>query len=911
MKHLPLLALLAFALSAQAQKKPLDHSVYDSWQHIAANALSADGKILTYQVDPQEGDGTLFVRNRQTKKVISIPRGHKAQVLDDGIRMICLIKPLFKQTRQAMIQKKSPEDMPKDTLAVVNLQTGQIKKFGHVLSHSMGKLAVGAVAFSVGDTTLIPKKERKGKDNGKPLLVYYLANGRIDTLKHVDQFGMNRQGTALAYTCKYKKNKSQLALLDLASGKSILLGDTLAFYSLPQFSYDGNKMLYLESCDTATTGSKHCSLQEYSMGAKQSRKIVGTELQADVPADWGITENGSPRYSRDGKRIFVGIQRYIAPDDTTLYAFETPALDIWRHDAPVLPPAEKVRLKDIQKQTCTTVVINGKLIPLTTSFYDDIRLIDRGNAAYALSIDRTPHMVETQWSYQIPLTVSLVELTTGQRKEIITGQVAHVTASPSCKYVAWYDLQSSQWMVYETRTGLTHSLTGLLSVNFFDEEDDHPMLKDAYGAIDWTEGERDLLVYDRFDLWRIPLSGGKAVNLTRGEGRNNNCVYRYIETRDEDAPCYIEGSKRLLLSVFDKTSKKNGIATTSLNGDLKKLPLEEYTFSKIAKARNTEIYTYLKGNFQHPNDVWVAGKDFSKQQKISSINPQQKDYNWGSVELIHWTAFDGKPMEGLLYKPEDFDESKQYPVMVYFYEKFSENRYRYVEPQPSWSTVNLSFYTSRGYLVFVPDIVYTPGTPGESAYNCIVSGAKFLAGFPWVDKQNMAIQGQSWGGYQVAYLITRTHMFKAAEAGAPVSNMTSAFGGIRWESGSSRQGQYEQGQSRIGRNLWEAPELYISNSALFKLPEVKTPLLIMHNDADGAVPWYQGIEMFMGLRRLGKPVWMLEYNNEAHNLKERRNRKDLTIRLQQFFDYYLKGAPEPEWMKSGIPILRKGQYFAY
>ena len=911
MKHLPLLALLAFALSAQAQKKPLDHSVYDSWQHIAANALSADGRILTYQVDPQEGDGTLFVRNRQTKKVISIPRGHKAQVLDDGIRMICLIKPLFKQTRQAMIQKKGPEDMPKDTLAVVNLQTGQIKKFGHVLSHSMGKLAVGAVAFSVGDTTLIPKKERKGKDNGKPLLVYYLANGRIDTLKHVDQFGMNRQGTALAYTCKYKKNKSQLALLDLASGKSILLGDTLSFYSLPQFSHDGSKMLYLESSDTATTGSKHCTLQEYSMGAERSRRLIETGPQTGMPADWGITENGAPRYSRDGKRIFVGIQRYIAPDDTTLYAFETPALDIWRHDAPVLPPAEKVRLKDIQKQTCTTVVINGKLIPLTTSFYDDIRLVDRGNAAYALSIDRTPHMVETQWSYQIPLTVSLVELTTGQRKKIITGQVAHVTASPSCKYVAWYDLQSSQWMVYETRTGLTRSLTGNLRVNFFNEEDDHPMLKDAYGAVDWTERERDLLVYDRFDLWRIPLSGGKAVNLTRSEGRNNNCVYRYIETRDEDAPCYIEGSKRLLLSVFDKTSKKNGIATTSLNGDLKKLPLEEYMFSKIVKARDTEVYAYLKGNFQHSNDVWVASKDFSKQQKISSINPQQKDYNWGSVELIHWTAFDGKPMEGLLYKPEDFDESKQYPVMVYFYEKFSENRYRYVEPQPSWSTVNLSFYTSRGYLVFVPDIVYTPGTPGESAYNCIVSGAKFLTGFPWVDKQNMAIQGQSWGGYQVAYLITRTHMFKAAEAGAPVSNMTSAFGGIRWESGSSRQGQYEEGQSRIGRNLWEAPELYISNSALFKLPEVKTPLLIMHNDADGAVPWYQGIEMFMGLRRLGKPVWMLEYNNEAHNLKERRNRKDLTIRLQQFFDYYLKGAPEPEWMKSGIPILRKGQYFAY
>ena len=250
-------------------------------------------------------------------------------------------------------------------------------------------------------------------------------------------------------------------------------------------------------------------------------------------------------------------------------------------------------------------------------------------------------------------------------------------------------------------------------------------------------------------------------------------------------------------------------------------------------------------------------------------------------------------------------------MMIYFYEKNSENLYTHYPVQPSWSIINIPFYVSRGYLVFVPDIVYMRGLPGESAVNCIVSGAESLTRFPWVDADNMAIQGQSWGGYQVAYLITRTGMFKAAGAGAPVSNMTSAYGGIRWESGSSRQGQYEQGQSRIGRDLWNGTELYIENSALFRLPEVTTPVLIMHNDADGAVPWYQGVEMFMGLRRLGKPAWLLEYNNEAHNLRERRNRKDLTIRLQQFFDHYLKGAPEPAWMRDGVPSAKKDYYFGY
>ena len=168
---------------------------------------------------------------------------------------------------------------------------------------------------------------------------------------------------------------------------------------------------------------------------------------------------------------------------------------------------------------------------------------------------------------------------------------------------------------------------------------------------------------------------------------------------------------------------------------------------------------------------------------------------------------------------------------------------------------------------------------------------------PWVDSEKMALQGQSWGGYQTAYMITQTDRFAAAGAGAPVSNMTSAYGGIRWESGRSRQSQYEHTQSRIGKDLWEGFDLYIENSPVFFAPNVKTPLLIMHNDNDGAVPWYQGIEYFMALRRLGKPAWMLQYNGEAHNLVHRHNCMDYSVKLMEFFDHYLKGAPKPSWME--------------
>ncbi len=297
--------------------------------------------------------------------------------------------------------------------------------------------------------------------------------------------------------------------------------------------------------------------------------------------------------------------------------------------------------------------------------------------------------------------------------------------------------------------------------------------------------------------------------------------------------------------------------------------------------------------------------------RLTEANPQQKDFKWGSSEPFTWKAYDGTELEGIIYKPENFDPEKKYPMIAYFYEKRSDNLNSYFSPQPSASIVNMSYLVSNDYVVFVPDIVYKEGKPGESAYNCIVSGVEAVEELDYVDPENLAIQGQSWGGYQVAYLVTRTNKFKAAMAGAPVSNMTSAYGGIRWGSGLSRAFQYEKTQSRIGKNLWEGLDLYLENSPLFGIPNIETPLLIMHNDADGAVPYYQGIEMFMGMRRLNKPAWLLVYNDEAHNLRKMKNRQDLSIRMMQFFDHYLKGEPAPYWMTEGVPAIMKGKDLQY
>jgi len=327
-------------------------------------------------------------------------------------------------------------------------------------------------------------------------------------------------------------------------------------------------------------------------------------------------------------------------------------------------------------------------------------------------------------------------------------------------------------------------------------------------------------------------------------------------------------------------------------------------FSTPAKAKNADIYFLTAPTFNEFPDLLVTGPDFKNLKKVSDANPQKAQLLWGTSELVRYKNLDGVALSGMLIKPENFDPAKKYPMIVYIYETLSEGLHQFVDPRPGTS-INASFYASNGYLVYMPDIVYTIGHPGQSALKCVLPAIQAVVDKGFVDEKAIGIQGHSWGGYQIAYMVTQTTRFRAASAGAVVSNMTSAYSGIRWGTGLPRQFQYERTQSRIGGNLWQTPMLFLENSPVFRADRVQTPLLMLHNDNDDAVPWYQGIEYYLALRRLGKEVYMFNYNGEPHGLRKRVNQKDYTMRLQQFFDHYLKDAPLPEWMEKGIPYLQR------
>lgn len=911
------LFICTYGAVAQAQKKPLGHSVYDDWKSLRASVLTDNGRYLSYEIQPQEGDGTLIVRETKTGKELFIPRGYKLSFTSDGNYGVALIKPLHKAVRQARIKKVKKEAMPADSLAIIDLTKGVIKKIPFVSSYKIGDKAAHHVAYLSADTALVLKKERKDRKMGRPLIIRQLATGNEDTLRYVKEYLFDEQGMHLAAVVKPSEadalNQSGVVLFELPHGKALRLSTSAPFYSSLVFDDAGRKLAFLASQDTTSSGTKRCELYLYESETRETQRLIGRDERTNLPDEWALNEYSAPYFSRNGERLFVGIAPVRAPKDIALVAFETAGLDLWHYADPQIQPMQLHGVKDEREKTYLSVINLNRtteLLPLTTRPFERISVGDEGNALYAVAHDNTAKVIEQQWTGERVNDIYLVNLNDASRRLLIPELTGSAVLSPGGRYLLWYHSLKRNWYSCPVEGGDSICLTDGLKVNFWDEANDRPCNPQAYGIMGWQENDKAVYLYDAYDIWQFDPTGAvPPVCLTKGEGRRTNCTFRYLKT-DPDKR-FLGTKEKVLLSVFDHGTKQYGYATAALSKD--NVPaialLEGYSFSHLAKARQADVYLYAKANFNTSPDMYVATGDLKTGKKISDINPQMKDYNWGTAELVEWTSFEGVRTEGLLYKPEGFDPTRKYPMMIYFYERRSDNLYSYYAPAPSRSTVNISFYCSRGYLVFVPDIHYVTGIPGECAYNSIVSGVEMLCKNSWVDRDNMAIQGQSWGGYQVAYLVTRTNLFKAAGAGAPVSNMTSAYGGIRWENGISRQFQYEHTQSRIGKTLWDAPELYITNSPVFRADRVQTPLLIMHNDADGAVPWYQGIEYFMALRRLGKKVWMLQYNNEAHNLVERRNQKDLTIRLQQYFDYYLKGSSEPAWMKSGIPAIRKGEYF--
>jgi dipeptidyl aminopeptidase/acylaminoacyl peptidase len=618
--------------------------------------------------------------------------------------------------------------------------------------------------------------------------------------------------------------------------------------------------------------------------------------------DFVVSDKASLSFSLDGSRLFLGAAPPPEPEknaDEEVSADEKVIADLWHWKDDYIQPIQKVRAEQERQRSYRAVYLTKekRFVQLGDESMENINPSIDGR--FAVGSDNRGYRVESDYNPGYS-DFYVINATDGSRK-LIRQKQRGVSLSPGAKYAIFFD--GKDWNSYSVADARVVNLTKSLGVNFFNEENDSPDLPGSYGVAGWTKDDREVLIYDRYDVWVVSPDGSGAKNLTDGVGRREKLAFRYVRLDPKERA--IDPAKPLLLRADNEETRDEGFFRERIGGGLpEKLLMGAKGYNNPTKARDADVLMFTASRFDEFLDVWVTDINFKNPRKVSNGDAQRAGFNWGTAELVSFKNTDGVPLKGMLLKPDNFDPKKKYPMLVYIYERLTPGLHGFRAPGPGTS-INPSYYVSNGYLVFMPDIVYTTGYPGQSALKCVLPAIQEVVDRGYVDEKAIGIQGHSWGGYQIAYMVTQTNRFRAAAPGAIVANMTSAYSGIRWGTGLPRQFQYEHSQSRIGGSLWDYPMRFLENSPVFRADRVETPLLMIHNDEDDAVPWYQGIEYYLALRRLGKEVYMFNYNGERHGLRKRINQKDYTRRMQEFFDHFLKGAPEPEWMKKGIPYLQR------
>ncbi|MEM7299059.1 MAG: prolyl oligopeptidase family serine peptidase, partial [Bacteroidota bacterium] len=608
----------------------------------------------------------------------------------------------------------------------------------------------------------------------------------------------------------------------------------------------GNQFSFISDTDTTKAIKRDPNLHYYKTEWDSSKTILNNSMLDGLT----VNKEFSTYFSESGKRLFYQVKEFPVLQDTSLLEEEIVDVEVWNYkDQRLFTHQENQKSNDLKfgylsyfdSETNKTIQLGGEK-------YSSVLVSNEGDGETALAVSDYNYRKLISWEGYTLQDLYTIDIISGAKEKITEGVRGNMRLSPMGTYAYWYNNNDSAWFTYSFESKEIAQVTNNSTVPFYSETHDTPSNPWPYGLMSWTEDDGSMLIYDRYDIWEVDPAAKEAPKRLTPAGRKDQFSYRYIRLDDEER--FIKKGQKLLLSGFDEKDKSEALLSwTYAKGEPKRLIGGDYQYSSIVKARDSKQVIFTQESFQTFPDILATDLSFSNIKRISDINPQQKEYNWGSIELVYWNSLDGEKMEGMLVKPENFDPSKKYPLMVNFYEKSSNGLNRHRAPYPHRSTINYSYYTSRGYVIFNPNVNYRDGYPGESAFNCVIPGINALIDQGFIDKDNIGLQGHSWGGYQAAYLVTKTDIFKCAEAGAPVVNMISAYGGIRWGSGLSRMFQYERTQSRIGGTIWEYPLRYLENSPIFFTDKVNTPMLIMHNDEDGAVPWYQGIESFVALRR--------------------------------------------------------------
>jgi dipeptidyl aminopeptidase/acylaminoacyl peptidase len=911
-----LIASLASA-SASAQEALQFKDVFN-FKSAKNTQLSEDGRILSLSATPYRGNATGQVYSLSSNTLISEVERGTQPVINKAANWVA-----FTQV-PALLEKETTKkkDTLKNNLVLVNTQSGEQHRFADVkdyklsndgawLTYRLNKTAdkddgekVEDKSDTNSDGVITPDK----KDKTYPLIIVNLTDKRTHTIDNVFSYGISATNTQLLVSQSYSDgNNNQVVLVSLSDFENSVLIDEPGVVA--------NKIAWHPTSESVafTLGNyvnDDTRRRHYSLQLWKNEQLA----TIDSPnKDWVIGKTASLTWSEKGERLYfenhpklatkVKAKKYT--DQASLYDFDTireyKGLNVWHNNDAQIKPREEQQWHSADKHRHYSAVyhINSqKVVQLSTVAMPDVSISTERDVSL-LGASDIPHLEKTLYDGFFA-DYFAVNINTGKQTAIVSNTPFKPNLAPNGKLAAYF--RDNQIQLKNLKNNEVTPLTKAIQATFADDKHDYPSAQPGYGFAGWMQDSSQIIAYSKYDIWAFDVNTKKAKRLTHG--KQNNTQYRVIKLDKNQVG--FKKDDTLLVSAVNLQTKQSEVAKLNLTTNTLTTVLSgNKRFDIIEKAKRADKYIFTTQTYQQFPDYYQTDFSFSAAKQITTLNPQISKFAWGEKpELINYKGFDGEDLQGVLIKPAGYKKGDKVPVVVYFYRYMSQRMFDFPKMELNHRP-NFPMFTSNGYAIFLPDIRFEIGHPGKSSTQTMINATQKLIDLGIADPDKIGLQGHSWAGYQSAFMITQTDMFKAVVSGAPVSNMTSAYSGIRLKSGLARQFQYEVGQSRIGKTLFEAPELYIENSPVFFADKVNTPILIMFGDEDDAVPWHEGVQYYLALRRAGKDATFLQYEGEPHHLKKFPNQVDFSVRMMQYFDHYLKGKPAAKWMIAGEAFIKE------
>ena len=870
-------------IKAQTPKKPIDIDACMSWMRVESPDISPTGRWVTYRIVPME-----YNPEYKDGKILHLfdSRTRKEILLEDVENIE------FYNSDQAAYYQVSDSTGNAKTI-LLELPSGTKTEWTYKEAFRPAK----GIPYSISVTN-VPKDTINHVPSFDRLIVRHLKNG---TSFQIDSIG---------YYTLYNEGRSIIFVRKQAKGNALCYGPlTGPYQTIYQSSVKKEPVSFNLNAKQMIGGFSIKDSLWYNFSLKKNTcDLVFDRKEIVLPARMELARAS---LSSSQKFLTMELRPYqekvnkdkkeeeIKPDKS----FE---LELWTWDEYEVPTLQ-TRSRYFRPQYSKYIydIASQKLTEVAPGHADLLEPDRAEEIHYVLYTDETPYRAQKEWLNEMPFDIYSVNVHTGEKQLVGRSYRTRPRWSMNGKWAVMYDPIAQVWNKFDGKTGEVTDISTAIGYPIFEEAYDKPNPAPAYGIAGWTADGNNVLIYDAYDWWKIDLTGERQPEcITKGYGRKNQRSIRKM-TSNIDKEVF-NPDETVIVSVWDENTMDEGIYSLDMKGRLKKLAEGPYIYSIHRFSDNQKYCIWNRQNISEFRDLWWSKSDFSDPIRITNANPQQSEYKWGTAKLVEWTNYENKPNKGILYLPEDYDAKKEYPVLVQFYETHSGGLNTYHAPMLSSAMADVMYFVSNGYIVFMPDVHFTIGTPGQSSYDAVVSGTKYLIEQGIAHPGKIGLQGHSWSGFQTSYLVTKTDIFACANIGAPITDMVTGYLGIRGGSGLPRYFMYEEWQSRMGKSLWEAKDKYLASSAIVEADKIHTPLLIWHNDKDEAVAYEQGRALYLAMRRLQRPAWHLNYKGEGHFLGNQAAQKDWTIRMKQFFDYYLKGTKEPRWMKEGIHLRERG-----